>query len=198
MNTKLKKTLLGAIVTLILVAMIVLVVLAVSGHLSPLTSLKTKTIKPNLPKTASKRNVENVDQLLAVFSKIVKADEHRHLFVVARVMMIDKDKVVMHNHREAAKIALKSVEVRGTNEDQPLKKGDEEHLRKEVAAMELIGNELVIGKPEPEGIKKGQDALLMLRNTLKQANMAFKAKSHGGCPLSKEDGDDTVYYLMKE
>ena len=186
MNTKQKKTLLGAIVATILVAAIVVVVIAISGGFS-----STPVSKPT---TTQKLTLE---ELVAEYKKFVVAGKqnYEHVYMKARVGLKNGDAFV-NDHTKANRFALKQVEMFGSKDDIP-PEWLKDQIETRIAAMDPIGKKMVIGEPEfikfvggdPQGIFKALD------ETFGEEKVRLTSAYLGGYKfMQTADGDDTVYH----
>ena len=105
MNKKQKKTLLGAIVTLILVATIVAVALAV--HWSSTTKI---------PNGGDPDPKEQLKKVVDAIKKAVEGQTHGHFYFSLRMGLQDEGEKVVHGLESPRvhKVALKEVEVRAS------------------------------------------------------------------------------------
>ena len=137
MASKQKKTLLGAVVALILVATIVVVALAVSGCFSPCN------------KTPSAVNAEGVKEVLKAVEEAMKNEEYKGgVYIKVQMQYLDKDNNVIEKKltesmvkKEVKKVTLQKVTVYGAT------KKDATHD----AVLEAMKNEkckdaVVVGK----------------------------------------------------
>ena len=186
MNTKQKMTLLGVIVTLILVTAIVIVILVMSNQITTKTLTRKPETTPN-PKMTS-------EEVVAEYQRLMKAvDLPRIVFIKARFGLKDKNDAVVQKPTLADWWALKTVELYGCEEYDGTDLSNYESAKK-IEAMLPIGKKMMIGNPiytpkGPKHLSPGGSFFELFKEDQSVCNLWLK--------MTRDDGEHSLYYFRR-